>query len=89
MTTMKRPDNKALELALQALKWTDEAIYKFASLDSLPEPLDCKPGCHYCCFSLPVLTPPEALLMGYHVERTFTAQEKKEINDRIKELKVS
>jgi Fe-S-cluster containining protein len=86
MTTMKSPDNKALELALQALKWTDEAIYKFASLESLPEPLDCKPGCHYCCFNLPVVTPPEALLVGYHVEQAFTAQEKKEINDRIEKI---
>jgi Fe-S-cluster containining protein len=86
MTTMKSSDNKALELALQALKWTDEAIYKFASLESLPEPLDCKPGCHYCCFNLPVVTPPEALLVGYHVEQTFTAEEKKEVNDRIEKI---
>jgi Fe-S-cluster containining protein len=86
MTTMKSPDNKALELALQALKWTDEAIYKFTSLEALPEPIDCKPGCHYCCFNLPVVTPPEALLIGYHVEQTFTAQEKKEVNDRIEKI---
>ncbi len=86
MTTMKSPDNKALELALQALKWTDEAIYKFTSLESLPEPLDCNPGCHYCCFNLPVVTPPEAMLMGYHVEQTFTTQEKKEIDDRINKI---
>jgi Fe-S-cluster containining protein len=86
MATMKSPDNEALELALQALKWTDEAIYKFASLESLPEPLDCKPGCHYCCFNLPVVTPPEALLIGYHAEQTFTAQEKKELNDRIEKI---
>ncbi len=86
MTIMKSSDNKALDLALQALKWTDEAIYKFASLESLPEPLGCKFGCHYCCFNLPLVTPPEALLIGYHVEQTFTAQEKKEINDKIKKI---
>ena len=83
---MKSPDNKALELALQTLKWTDKAIYKFASLESLPEPLDCKPGCHYCCFNLPLVTPPEALLIGCHVEQTFTVQEKEEINDRTEKI---
>lgn len=83
---MKNSTNKALELALKALKRTDDAIQKFISLESLPEPLDCKPGCHFCCYNLPVVTPPEALLMGHHVEQTFTDQEKKEIADRINKI---
>ena len=73
-------------MALKALKRTDDAIKKFVSLKSLPEPLDCKPGCHYCCYNLPVVTPPEALLMGHHVEQTFTGQKKKEIADRINKI---
>lgn len=83
---MKISTNKALELALKALKRTDEAIQKFVSQASLPEPLDCKPGCHYCCYNLPIVTPPEALLMGHHVEQNFTEQEKKEIVDRINKI---
>jgi len=83
---MKSTNNEALELALKALKRTDDAIEKFVSLESLPEPLDCKPGCHFCCYNLPVVTPPEALLMGHHVEQTFTDQEKQEISDRINQI---
>ena len=83
---MKNLNNKALDLASNALRLTDESILKFTSQTSLPEPLDCKPGCHYCCYNLPVVTPPEALLMGYHVEQAFTDQEKKEITGRINKI---
>ena len=83
---MRNFENKALELAFEALKRTDEAIQKFVSQESLPEPLDCKPGCHYCCFNLPMVTPPEALLIGYHVEHNFTNQKKKETSDRINKV---
>ena len=80
---MKTANYKALSLASKALKETDNAIHNFVSKDSLPEPLDCKPGCHYCCYNLPVVTPPEALLIGHHLEQTFADQKKKEIADRI------
>ena len=83
---MKNLNNKALDLALKALKRTDNAIHKFVSQESLPEPLDCKPGCHYCCYNLPVVTPPEALLMGHHAEQIFTDQEKIEITGRINQI---
>jgi len=75
--------NKALELASDALYWTDQAVQEFTSLESLPEPLDCKPGCHYCCYNLPMVTAPEALLIGYHVAKNFTDYEQKEIGGRI------
>lgn len=75
--------NKTLELASNALYWTDQAVQEFTSLESLPEPLDCKPGCHYCCYNLPIVTAPEALLIGYHVERNFTDQAKKEIDGSV------
>ncbi|MBW2239422.1 MAG: hypothetical protein JRF39_10380 [Deltaproteobacteria bacterium] len=80
---MEKFQNKALELAWDTLNWTDQAIQEFTSLESLPEPLDCKPGCHYCCYNLPMVTPPEALLIGYHVEQNFTDQAKKEISGRV------
>lgn len=79
-------ENKALELAFETLKRTDEAIQKFTTHESLPEPIDCKPGCHYCCFNQPMVTPPEALLIGYHVEKNFTNQEQKEISDRVNKV---
>ncbi|MFC1811712.1 YkgJ family cysteine cluster protein [Thermodesulfobacteriota bacterium] len=77
---------KVLDLALKELSWTDNAIQEFMSNESLPEPLDCRSGCHYCCYNLPVVTPPEALLLGHHVEQTFTDQEKKKIAGRINEI---
>lgn len=83
-TKMKSAKNKVLNLVLKALKETDDAIHKFVSQASLPKPLGCKPGCHYCCYNLPVVTPPEALLLGYHVTQTFTDQQQKAIHDRIK-----
>lgn len=83
---MENFQNKALELASNALNWTDEAIQKFTSLESLPEPLDCKPGCHYCCYNLPMVTALEALLIGYHVEQNFTDHKKKKITARIKNI---
>jgi Fe-S-cluster containining protein len=77
--------DKLLELAASALAWTDTAIAAFTSNDSLPEPLACKPGCHYCCFNQPMLTPPEALLVGHHVENTFTDRGRQELLARIEE----
>lgn len=83
---MRIQKNKALDMAENALKRTDDAIQEFTSQKPLPEPLDCKPRCHYCCYNLPVVTPPEALLIGHHVEQTFPNQEKKEIAARIKKI---
>ena len=79
--------NKALELASNALTLTDDAILKFTSRPALPEPLACKTGCHYCCFNLPQVTPPEALLIGYHVDQTFTDGQKHALNERIKKIR--
>jgi Fe-S-cluster containining protein len=76
-------ENKSLELVFEALKQTDEAIQKFVSQEPLPEALDCKSGCHYCCYNLPMATPPEALLIGHHLDLTFTDQQKQILNTKI------
>jgi len=83
---MENLNNQALDLASKALERTDNAIHKFLSQKSLPEPLDCKPGCHYCCYNLPVVTPPEALLMGYYVKHRFTDRGKKATLNRIDKI---
>ena len=79
-------ENKALELAFKALKRTDEDIQKFMSQESLPELFDCKPRCRYCCYNLPMVTPPEALLIGHHLDQTFTDQQKLTLNAKIKKI---
>jgi hypothetical protein len=83
---MENFKNKTLERVSKELSWTDEAIQKFTSLESLPEPLDCKPGCHYCCYNLAMVTPPEALLIGYHAEQNFSNQKIKKISDRVNKV---
>jgi Fe-S-cluster containining protein len=83
---MEKFQNKALDLARDALSWTDQAILEFTSLESLPESLDCKPKCHYCCYNLPMVAPPEALFMGHHVEKNFTDRAKKEIGVRVETI---
>ena len=83
---MKTTINETLELARAVLKQTDDAIQKFVSLESLPEPLDCKPGCHYCCYNQPMVTPPEALLIGRHIKETFTDQQKQTLNVKITKI---
>jgi Fe-S-cluster containining protein len=83
---MKSTNNEVLKLARAALKQTDEAIQKFLSRESLPEPLDCMPGCHFCCYNQPMVTPPEALLIGHHIEQTFTDQQTQTLNVKIKKI---
>ena len=78
--------NKALGLASTALDWTDQAVWKFTSHESLPKPIACKTGCYYCCFNQPVMTPPEALLIGHHVEQSFPDYERLELIHRIKHV---
>jgi Fe-S-cluster containining protein len=83
---MKSTNNEALEMARAALKQTDDAIQKFVLPESLPEPLDCKPGCHYCCYNQPMVTLPEALLIGHHIDQTFTDQQKQTLNQKIQKI---
>ncbi|MFP3870602.1 MAG: hypothetical protein ACLFVT_06960, partial [Syntrophobacteria bacterium] len=75
----KNAQDEALMLAAHALASIDNALAAFMSNNSLPEPIACKPGCHYCCFNQPMLTPPEALLIGHYAENTFTDPVKQDL----------
>ncbi|NTV28434.1 MAG: YkgJ family cysteine cluster protein [Methanothrix sp.] len=79
----KKRDRKAIELVRYWLDWMDDAIESIVSLERLPEPIDCQPGCHYCCYNQPIVTPPEALLIGHSVEETFTDRERSELFERM------
>ena len=83
---MENLQKKALELASNALSLTDQAIEEFTSLESLPKPIDCKPGCHYCCYNVPMVTPPEALFIGYHLSQTFSDQQKQTLHANIQKI---
>ncbi len=83
---MKNNKDKVLKHISNELRRTDDAIRKFLSLESLPEPVECKPGCHYCCFNLPMVTPPEALLIGHYLDGTFTGPEKQALHQGNREI---
>jgi len=79
----KNKDRKAIEVARYWLDRMDDAIEKIVSLACLPEAIDCRPGCQYCCYNQPIVTPPEALLIGHSVEETFTDRERSELFERM------
>jgi Fe-S-cluster containining protein len=79
----KKRSCKAVEVAWHWLARMDDAIEKIVSLECLPEPIDCRPGCYYCCYNQPIVTPPEALLIGHFVEGTFSDRERSELVERM------
>ena len=64
----------------------DEAIEKFASCGSLPEPIACRPGCHFCCFNQPMVTSLEALLIGSHVDEVFSEGDRALLKGKIERI---
>lgn len=79
----RKRDRRAIELVRYWLDRIDDAIERIVSLECLAEPIDCQPGCHYCCYNQPIVTPPEALLIGHSVEETFTDRERSELFERM------
>ncbi len=74
----------ALEIGLSAIFLAEHLILRAEAENSLPRPIVCQAGCPYCCFNHVVeLTPPEALLIGHHVEKHFSAGEKQELLKRV------
>jgi Fe-S-cluster containining protein len=83
---MNKIKENVLKRALNELSRTDGAILEFLSLESLPESIECKPGCHYCCFNIPMVTPPEALLIGHYLDRTLTSAQRQTLNQKMREI---
>ena len=79
---MKNIKDDVIKQTLSELRRMEDAIRKFLSLESLPESIECAPGCHYCCFNLPMVTPPEALLIGNFIDRAFTHRQKQTLNQK-------
>jgi Fe-S-cluster containining protein len=61
--------DRALEIATSAYFLADHLVWRFEANNPLPQPLACQEGCDACCHNLVELTPPEALLIGYHLRR--------------------
>lgn len=74
----------ALTIGLSAISLAEQLILRVEAENSLPRPIVCRAGCPYCCFNHVVeLTPPEALLIGQHVEQHFSAGEKQGLLKRV------
>ena len=54
----------ALEVTRQAMQWADGLIEAFESVNPLPRPVACQPGCTYCCHNQVELTPPEVFAIA-------------------------
>lgn len=74
---------KALEVAWSAVVWADHLVARFESEHLLPQPIACQAGCSFCCYHQLELTPPEALLIGQHVEQHFSPEEQTGLRARL------
>ena len=66
-----RVAERALEIAASAFHLTDHLAGRFEAENPLPQPIICEAGCDACCYNQVELTPPEALLIGHHIEAYF------------------
>ncbi|MBW2011320.1 MAG: YkgJ family cysteine cluster protein, partial [Deltaproteobacteria bacterium] len=73
---------KALELGENILRLGDHIIQSFESKQPNYAQIACKSGCHFCCFAQVSLTPPEALLIGNYVEKSYTDRDKQDLMKR-------
>ena len=71
-----RVPERALEIPLSAFFLTDHLTRRFEAEAELPHPVACQEGCDSCCYNQVELTGPEALLIGHHIARHFSAAER-------------
>ncbi len=67
-----RVAERALEIAASAFYLTDHLAGRFEAENPLPQAIACESGCDACCYNQVELTPPEALLIGHHIEKYFS-----------------
>lgn len=73
----------ALEITRQAMQWADQFIETFESLNLLPRPVACQPGCSFCCTSLVEATPAEVFFLGQVISRYFAPARLEGLKERI------
>jgi Fe-S-cluster containining protein len=67
---------RALEIATSAYFLAEHLVRRLEAENPLPQPLACQEGCDACCHNLVELTPPEALIIGHHINRCFSQVDK-------------
>lgn len=73
----------ALALARDGLALAERMMEHFEAKEPPAESVACQEGCCYCCFYQVVLTPPEALLIGDHVNGAYSRKDKEDLKERI------
>jgi Fe-S-cluster containining protein len=64
----------ALEVTRQIMQWGDQLIEAFESVNPLPKPVACVPGCTYCCHNQVEVTPTEVFLIARMMGQYFSPQ---------------
>jgi len=72
----------ALEVTRQAMQWADQLIESFESVNPLPRPVACEPGCSFCCTNLVEATPAEVFLIAQVISRYFTPDKLERVKER-------
>jgi Fe-S-cluster containining protein len=75
--------DQVLEIATSAFFLAQHLSWRFEAENPLPQPLACQEGCDACCHNLVELTPPEALLIGHHINRHFSEAEKDRVLSQV------
>jgi len=65
----------ALKIAPEAVAFCDYLIQKMDRKWDAPPEIACQAGCPYCCSMQVSLTPPEAILIGNHIQKTYSSSD--------------
>ena len=72
----------ALEVTRQAMQWADQLIEGFESVNPLPRPVACQPGCTYCCHNQVEVTPPEVFGIAQVISQYFSPQKQERLREK-------
>ena len=72
----------ALEVTRQAMQWADGLIDAFESVNSLPRPVACQPGCTYCCHNQVEATPPEVFAIALVTARYLPPAKQERLTEK-------
>ena len=72
----------ALEVTYQAMQWADGLIDAFESVNALPRPVACQPGCAYCCHNQVEATPPEVFAIAMVTARYLPPPKQERLKEK-------
>lgn len=72
----------ALEVTRQAMHWADKLVETFETVNSLPRPVACTPGCIYCCHNQVEVMPAEVVAIVSVTTRFFLPEKLNRLKER-------